>query len=387
MQEIKKSRIVIASVLKPVDDTRMFEKMAQSLSTHLRSRPASAGEAVNADIQVFGYPTTRMPQHLSDRITLRPSAAFPRLSFARLLMPWRLYRTLRHVRADLLIINTHELLPAALLLKARTGCRVVYDIRENYYRNILHTHTFGPGIRHVLALYVRLREKLAAPWIDHFLVAEKTYPEEMRFLPANRTTIVENKLKRPAALPGSRWKPGDATMRLLFSGTLAESTGVFQAVALATALHAQDTSMQLTLIGYCARPPELEQLQALIRDKPFITLIGGGHLVPHPAILDAISQAHFGIIAYPPNPSTHGAIPTKLYEYLGYGLPILLTDHPLWLALCAPSQAALSFDPQRIDASGLLQAMKTRAFYTAPPQGIYWEDEEIRLTNVINGLI
>ena len=32
MQEIKKRRIVLASVLKPVNDPRMFEKMGQSLS-------------------------------------------------------------------------------------------------------------------------------------------------------------------------------------------------------------------------------------------------------------------------------------------------------------------------------------------------------------------
>ena len=30
MQEIKKRRIVLASVLKPVNDPRMFEKMGQS---------------------------------------------------------------------------------------------------------------------------------------------------------------------------------------------------------------------------------------------------------------------------------------------------------------------------------------------------------------------
>ncbi len=34
MQEIKKRRIVLASVLKPVNDPRMFEKMGQSLSHH-----------------------------------------------------------------------------------------------------------------------------------------------------------------------------------------------------------------------------------------------------------------------------------------------------------------------------------------------------------------
>jgi hypothetical protein len=373
MQEIKKSRIVIASVLKPVDDTRMFEKFAQSLSAHYA-------------IHLVGYPTTRTPATGDTGITLHPAPAFSRLSLARLLAPWRILRKVLSLKPALLIINTHELLLAALLSKILLRCRVVYDIRENYYRNILHTNTFGPGVRRLLALYVRLKEKLAAPFIDHFLVAEKSYPQEMTFLPPNRTAIVENKLKRPTAMPLQK-KPGGATLNLLFSGTLAESTGVFQAVDLAEALHAHDTNVKLTLIGYCARKPELEKLRARIRDKPFITLVGGDRLVPHPAILDAVAHAGFGIIAYPPNPSTDGAIPTKLYEYLGHSLPILITDHPQWLALCELSQAALLFDPHHLNAVDLLHAMKTRPFYTTQPENIYWEDEERHLTNVVDSLI
>jgi len=388
MQEIKKSRIVIASILKPVDDTRMFGKMALSLTEAglEESTVHSPQSTANADIHLFGYPTARMPE-VPAGITLHPSPAFGRLSLGRLLAPWRMLRDILKLKPDLLIINTHELLMAALVTKVLTRCAVIYDIRENYYRNILHTKTFGPGVRTLLALYVRLREKLAAPFIDHFLVAEKMYPREMHFLPANRTTIVENKLKRPDTRRVSVWKPGDGLMRLLFSGTLAESTGVFRAVTLADALHTLDAGVQLTIIGYCARPAELQRLRTLIRDKPFITLTGGEHLVPHPAILEAIGQAHFGIISYPPNPSTDGAIPTKLYEYLGHRLPILLTDHPGWLALCQPSQAALPIDTGRMDATGLLEAMKTRRFYISEPRGIYWDDEAPRLANVINELI
>lgn len=371
MQEIKKSRIVLASVLKPVDDTRMFEKFAQSLASR-------------HEVHVLGYPTTHAPSPHAG-IVLHPSRPFARLSLARALAPWRIFRTVMALKPALLIVNTHELLWPALAVKWLTRCALIYDVRENYYRNILHTQTFPPGVRHLLAVGVRLKEKLTAPFIDYFLLAEKSYLTEMRFLP-NRTAIVENKLRR-TQLPSARVAAPNGAIHLLFSGTLAASTGVFVAVDLACALHAQDAHIHLTIIGYCARQPELEKLQALIQDKPFITLTGGNSLVPHPAILNAIAQAHFGIVAYPPNPATKGSIPTKLYEYLGYSLPILLTNHPQWQALCQPYHAALSFDAQHIDAAGLIQAMKTTAFYTAQPQDIYWENEEARLENVVNSLI
>jgi hypothetical protein len=51
-QVIKKRRIVLASVLKPVDDTRMFEKIGVSL--------AGADEA---EVIIIGYPSQRPPTH------------------------------------------------------------------------------------------------------------------------------------------------------------------------------------------------------------------------------------------------------------------------------------------------------------------------------------
>ena len=47
---MKKQRIVLASVLKPVDDTRMFEKIGKSLSD-------------NPDFEIFiiGYPSKQPP--------------------------------------------------------------------------------------------------------------------------------------------------------------------------------------------------------------------------------------------------------------------------------------------------------------------------------------
>ena len=64
-----------------------------------------------------------------------------------------------------------------------------------------------------------------------------------------------------------------------------------------------------------------------------------------------------------------------------------MTDHPQWMALCEASQAALSFNPEQVDARGLLEVMKSRRFYVSPAQGIYWEDEAPRFTNVVNDLI
>src|SRR4051812_8911865 len=100
MEEIKKSIIVFASVLKPADDTRMFEKMAQSLA-----------QSKKYELHVIGYPPRAM--HVPLNVFIHPLRRFRRLSVRRLLAPVTVLRKAWRINPALLVINTHELLGVA----------------------------------------------------------------------------------------------------------------------------------------------------------------------------------------------------------------------------------------------------------------------------------
>jgi len=369
MQERKKRRIVIASVLKPVDDTRMLEKLGQSLADVY-------------DVHIIGFPSSNTLH--SNKIKLHPLPRFNRLSIGRLSAPWKILKKLFGLRPVLLIISTHELLFIALLTKLSLHTKIIYDVRENYARNIKHTNAFPVGLRTLLALYVRFKEWIAKPFIDQFFLAEKEYVHELAF-PVSRTTILENKYKR--SLPFEKKEKAGHSLQLLFSGTLAESTGVFTAINLASALHGVDTSITLTIIGYCARGETLNKIKHAIHDKSFIVLKGGDQLVPHTEILKAIQQADAGIIAYPPNPSTINSIPTKLYEYLGNQLPILLIHHDTWVSICATFPAAIVFDEKLAEPETILRDLQNTRFYIRTSPSIFWETEETKLLLAIQNLL
>jgi hypothetical protein len=366
MSEEKKKRIIIASVLKPVDDTRMFGKIALSLSTK------------NAyEIHVIGFPATT---NEISQVRFHPLPFFHRLSAKRLSIPWIILRKILALRPSILIITTHELLWISLLAKAMTSCRLIYDIQENYFLNILYTDSFPAMVRPLLAIYVRLKEILTSFFIDRFFLAEKGYENELSFV-RGKSTVLGNKVRKPKR--EIKREPNPSHITLLFSGTLAESTGVFTAIELATKLHDLDPSINLTIMGFCAREETLFKIKNTIEPYPFIQLIGGDKLVPHHLIVEEIMKADFGIIAYPYNQSTASSIPTKLYEYLGYRLPILLVDHQPWASMCADFQAAVVFDPHRIHAASIYKTMKTQKFYTAEPEDVYWESEEIKLFQAV----
>ncbi len=377
-QERKKRRIVLASILKPVDDTRMLGKMGISL--------AQSGQY---EVIIVGYPTSSIPSFPA--VQFISSKAFPRISYKRVLAKWNVFLKVWKLKPDILIFNTHELLWPALLLKICLGTTIVYDVRENYYRNILHSGSFPLFVRWPLAFLVRFKEKLLAPSIDHFFLAEKAYEAEFRFHRSG-WTVIENKGLTPALSGGEggmqplsegedsspllRRRVGGEALRLLFSGTLAESTGVFQAIAVAKELHRLDKSITLKIIGYAALKSTLEKIQNEIKENEYICLIGGNQLIPHHYILEAIHNADAGIISYPRSHHTKNSHPTKLFEYLSAQLPIVLERHWPWAEQYLQYQPFIFFDFSKPDYPTLLHELKTKQCYPRAPEDVTWASEQ-----------
>ena len=113
----------------------------------------------------------------------------------------------------------------------------------------------------------------------------------------------------------------------------------------------------------------------------FNQLTGGNTLQPHALVLEAISKSHFGFIYYPSSPHTQNSIPTKLYEYLGCRLPILLQNYKPWMDMTNPYRASINIDFSNPAVSSILETMKNFNFYTTAPTHTNWESEEPKLLN------
>ncbi len=379
---MKKRRIVLASLLKPVDDTRMYEKLGATL--------ASAYE-----VYIVGQPSASTLRKGNPEIV--PLRKFERLSLKRLLAPFKVLRTVFHVRPQLLIICTAELLPIALVARILCGVRIVYDVQENYAVNVVHGKAWPRMVRPLLFGVVKAVEWCSSVMISHFLLAEKSYANELGFI-GNRFTTIQNKVLRPdqpferQRLASRSYDPHSEQLTnnhitLLFSGTLAQTTGVFDAIDLSKQLYDADPNVRLHIIGYAAQTIVRTQLRTLAGALPFIHLEGIDELVPHDKIREAIKRAHFGIISYPENVSTWSSYPTKLYEYLGYRLPVLLVINPRWVDYCRAYAAAIVFDPDQINPHALLREMKSRSFYTAGVPEVYWDSEAPKLLQVVSAII
>ncbi len=369
MQEIKKRRILLASVLKPVDEPRMFERMGQSFAAN------------GYDVFIIGFPPS---SNLSvNGIHFLPHKRIKRISLDRIKIRLKVLGKALSIRPDVFIISTHELIGVALLYRIFTGKKIVYDVQENYWQNIMYTNVWPKAIKPLIALMVRLKETIIAPFFSKFLLAERCYADELSFT-KNKSAIIENKCRVPGNFQRD---PSKELIQLIFTGTIAESTGIFQAIDLAKKLHEVEPKIRLNIVGHCAQPQVLDKIESIISKINFISLHGGNDFIPHEQVMEAIATANFGIVYYPPSPHTKNKIPTKLYEYLACQLPVLLQNNLFWIDTCEPLHSAIVADFSNPEIGSLIQQIHERSFYSQKAENALWVTEESKLLNAIDPLI
>jgi hypothetical protein len=371
-----KSKIVLASVLKPVDDTRMFEKFALGLNM-----------SGNYDIHIIGFMTAKKMQD-HPNLHYYPIFNFRRMSISRLMAPWKYYIYLLKVKPELIIAKSPDLLIVTLLFKILFGAKFLYDVQENYYLNILHTDAFPLVLRPIIAWMVRANEVLCAPFIDHFILAERVYSRQLPFI-GKKFTVVENKYAPVLPKPTKKSIQIDPkkTLNLIFTGTISRHYGVLDAIKITNYI-SKEHPVSLKIIGRCANKRFLRDLKDHISKFGHIKLNGGEKPVSHSDIIEAIREADLGIISYLPNKSTKGRIPTKIYEYMANKLPFLALHEPEWLNLALKHRACLPVKLKQ-EPTQLLKELFDTTFYNVqlPENELLWEKERDKLINVVNNMI
>jgi len=376
---MNKTRLLLASLLKPVNDSRSFEKLGLSIS-----------KLPSVEVHICGYkaatPTTKA------KIFFHPVFNFPRLSWGRIMAQFKYLKLIFHLKPQVIIIGTHELLICSLIYKALKSCSLIYDVQENYYLNLTSQKVYAPIIRKVAAKFIRLVETLTAPFINFFFLAEESYVQELPFI-RHKYLVLQNKYKPaphftlPQKSTGTKI-PSSGNINLLYSGTISELYGIFEAIRLVDALNQISPRYTLTIIGYWPQAAIGQQVKKLIRNKPYISLFGGDILVAHAQILQAIATAQVGLLPYHLHPSLERCLPTKLFEYLAHSLPILVQENPYWEKIITKHQAGFSINFNNPDPTAIIRNLEQNTFYhNIDLSNVFWNSEEDKLLQFLSANI
>jgi len=372
----EKPKILIASVLKPVHDIRAFYKIGCSLA-----------QTNKYDVNIIGFDSKKVSAHKN--ITTYPIYNFKRLSWKRLLAPFKLLKILIKVKPEIIIANTPEILKVIYVYKILFGAKLIYDIQENYTLNLRHGSDFPTFIKPLLLLNLYLTERISKYFVDCYFLAESIYKSQLKFLRNQQFIILENKVLRPATHKNrksvliTKYSP----IRFIITGTLGASYGTLEGIAFYLSLKKLRPDSTLKIIGFAPNSNYLRKISDYARSHESIEVISQDKPIEHARIIAAIKESDVALLPYNINDNLKDRIPTKLYEYMAYQLPMIIPNNAKWLNLIAPYPAGIAVDFTTQNVEPVLRNLEKTSFYNSIPDiSIYWDVEEKKLLNTIISL-
>ncbi|MEP5612701.1 MAG: hypothetical protein ABJP45_10655 [Cyclobacteriaceae bacterium] len=364
------TKIVIANTLKPVDDVRGYEKIAQSIAKTNKYQVNIIG---NTGKKESDHPSIKFHEHDISRKNL----------FGRIVSRINIMQMIFRINPSIIIVQTHELLYVTVIHKLLRRSKIIYDVREDYKKNMQYLSRWPYLLRLILAISIRTKERLLTPFIDQFWLAEKCYLYEINF-PRKRSHVLENK----ALLIDQSSLRSDG-IHCLYTGTISEYGGIFLALDVYKKMKEHEPQATLTIVGQCHDPKLLRDLNSFSETDKGIKLSISENPVDHTEIVKHILKATLGIISYQSNPVNANKVPTKLYEYSLYRLPFLIQQETPWEEKGKRLGGAIPIDFENPNVSIIIDQLKSREyfFHSNYPDGQTWNSQEGKISDYLNALL
>jgi glycosyltransferase involved in cell wall biosynthesis len=364
--------IAISNILKPVDEIRVYKRLATSLAKTNKYAINIIGNAPKNSFQ----PATGITFWTVDNTINRGF-------FRRIRTLVYHFKKWRDIKPDLLILTSPDLVFMAVIFRWLFSTRIIYDVQENYFLNIIFQRVYLPPFNYPIAWFIRLIELVTQPFITHYFLAEKCYEHELPFT-LGKSTVLENKATgEPAVL--SRHD----RFTLLFTGVISEYSGIHEAVQIFEILKDQHAEIDLKVVGYAFDKKLINHLRQLASKHTEIELTGITEFVNHDIIVHSIAKADLGLVVHQRNKISRNRIPSKLYEYTYHQLPYLVPEATTWASLGQSMGGAIPYNLNKLDIDHILELTKKRSvlFHNHSKPIASWSGESNKLIQVINTVL
>lgn len=322
---IKSKICVMTSVHKPFD-VRIFHKQCRTL------------------VQT-GYDVTLVVPHDKDetidgvKIRAVPQPANRKQRFIK--TGYQVYRRALKINANIYHIHDPELLPYAQLLRLH-GKKVIYDMHENLPRDILTKKWINPRRRRYLANLVHLAERPLLKGL-YIVFAETSYKKDYYWV----TNWVEI-LNMPDVgylielETDQKYEP----MAIAYVGGVSPDRGsiaMLEAIALL-----QNKGIKCSF--HCIGPADNEhrnELKAKIENMQLSDIYLYDYMIPTHA-WEIIKKCHVGMAILKPDPNFFESYPTKLFEYMALGIPVITSNFPLYKEVIEHNNCGYCVNPESI---------------------------------------
>lgn len=307
----------------------------------------------------------------------------------------RLAKTLGEVyRAALLespdaIYHFHdsELIFHMLALSCK-GRKVIYDAHEDTPKQVMYQHWIPKAVRPVIARFMEVAEWIGGRQFGGVIAAEPGIANRFQ---SSKTALIRNFPLLNELTPVDPIPYTHRPARIAYIGSITEVRGIREMMA---AISQVSASLDPELVlGGPFHPAGLEFQIAQWPGAARTTYRGWLH---REQVAEVLGQSRAGIVTIYPTPKYLESYPTKLFEYMAAGLPVIASDFPGWRPFIEQHECGFLVDPQDshaiarsmqwiLEHPGEAEAMGKRG-RVAVEKHYNWEGEIPRLLSFYQGV-
>ena len=330
---LNNNKICHITTVHPPFDVRIFHKECKTL--------AKAGYEVyliaqhDKDENVDGINIISLPKINSriKRILILPIKAF--------------FKAIK-LKADVYHFHDPELLPVGVLLKIFTGRKVIYDVHEDYGKQILLKYYIPKILRKSISFIIDVFEKDASLCFNGIITATDyilmNFSYHKKAISVKNYPIIENFSYK------EKYYDNKNVYTLIYVGGLAEIRGIIQMIKALEFF--ENKNIKLILAGKF-ESKDLEDKVKKLKGYEKVEYLGWVDPKKVPYLLN---DADIGMVCLNPRPNYLTSLPVKLFEYMLAGLPVVASNFPLWKKIVEGNNCGICVNP--LDPKEIANAIK-----------------------------
>lgn len=240
------------------------------------------------------------------------------------------------LRSDLYHFHDPELMAVGIMLKL-FGKKVIYDVHEDVPSQVMDKHWIPSRLRRFVSMIVKGIEKFGCLFFDGVIAATPYINNKFLKMTKNAIDINNYPLTSEFVDLNLDGKSKNKTEKIVcYIGAITKKRGV---VELIKAI--EGTDIKLYLAGTVAPRNLLESLEKEEGWKN-VTYFGK---VERDEVVSILSKSQIGLCILHPTKSYIASLPVKLFEYMGAGLPVVMSNFPYWRKLFGDLESVSFVDP------------------------------------------
>ena len=253
------------------------------------------------------------------------------------------YRLAQDVGADLYHFHDPELLPYGLLLKRRTGAKVVFDSHECFREDVVAKDWIPAPLRSTVGGVVGAIEDAVVRRID-MVVAATPHIAESFERQARRVVTINNYPLQGEFAHSAAQQPTNPDS-ICYVGAISFVRGI---IPFLDALSYVDNSVRVDVAGLFASTA----VEQAVKEHPNWHRVTFHGQTGRDQVAQIYARAFSGIVTFLPAPNHIYSQPNKLFEYMSAGIPVICSHFPLWRSVIEEGGCGLAVDPQDPQAIG-----------------------------------